>query len=223
MTYLNQIPSGKYKWVIPPSPIDFDPMAKTTCGESRRLSIFWFKKEGYLRGWYSGTINWHVDGEPRGSIGISVDTTASLPFVRLQFTSTDWDGIQVHNDYRIQLTTTRCNFSGKRYWFICPLIKNGRPCERKAGILYGYNNLFGCRVCLDLAYSSQQETHDGGFFGTYGACIRLEETLEKQEKRLRVKFWKGKPTKRYASWLKKAERLEAMNRMDLEIQLGRRL
>jgi hypothetical protein len=48
-----------------------------------------------------------------------------------------------------------------RWWFVCPLVVNGRPCNRRVGKLYlpGASRYFGCRHCYDLTYTSCQE-HD---------------------------------------------------------------
>jgi hypothetical protein len=49
-----------------------------------------------------------------------------------------------------------------RWWFVCPLIVNGDPCERWVGKLYlapGYR-YFSCRYCYRLTYTSAR-THDG--------------------------------------------------------------
>lgn len=64
-------------------------------------------------------------------------------------------------DYWIDLETTPCNFGGERWWFRCPLVKNGTPCKRRCFKLYeppGANH-FGCRECFDLTYRSAQEAH----------------------------------------------------------------
>ena len=64
-------------------------------------------------------------------------------------------------NYRVELTTTPCNFAGKRYWFICPLVVDGIPCRRRVGKLYlpPGEIYFGCRKCYNLTYRSCKE-HD---------------------------------------------------------------
>src|SRR5687768_9332020 len=39
-------------------------------------------------------------------------------------------------DYRIALTTTRPQFGGLRWWFVCPLIVDGKTCGKRAGKLF---------------------------------------------------------------------------------------
>ena len=46
-------------------------------------------------------------------------------------------------------------------FFVCPLVVRGSPCERRVGKLYlpPGGRYFGCRLCYDLTYESDQ-THD---------------------------------------------------------------
>lgn len=55
------------------------------------------------------------------------------------------------NQQRVKLTTTPCNYGGKRWWFICP------SCERRCAKLY-WGNTWACQQCLNLKYYSQQAT-----------------------------------------------------------------
>jgi hypothetical protein len=64
-------------------------------------------------------------------------------------------------DYRVRLTTTRPQFGGLRWWFICPLVQGGQACGRRVGKLFSPPGAryFGCRHCYDLTYTSCQESH----------------------------------------------------------------
>jgi hypothetical protein len=61
----------------------------------------------------------------------------------------------------IPIATTACNFGGVRYWFRCPLIRDGYPCRIRGRVLYAtpHERLFGCRKCHNLTYESVQK-HD---------------------------------------------------------------
>jgi hypothetical protein len=64
-------------------------------------------------------------------------------------------------DMQISLNATRTSFGALRWWFICPILKNGNSCKRRVGKLYlppGASS-FGCRHCHDLTYRSVRE-HD---------------------------------------------------------------
>jgi len=45
-------------------------------------------------------------------------------------------------------------FGGLRWWMRCPLTPKGKTCDRRVGKLYlpGFDLLFGCRKCHELAY-----------------------------------------------------------------------
>lgn len=53
----------------------------------------------------------------------------------------------------VALAYSSCQFGGDRPWFICP----GANCGRRAALLYVKNG-FACRVCHELAYTSQGES-----------------------------------------------------------------
>jgi len=137
---------------------------KDTVEDSKCIEISWLKQHGYFCGWKSGGIEWrNFFGQVYSSIGISVSTDEENPnenFIRL-FYSKGPNG-EIELDYKVQLITTPCNLGGVRYWFKCPLIKNGEPCERKVSKIYlpPGSRYFGCRHCHDLTYTSSQE-HDG--------------------------------------------------------------
>lgn len=182
-------------------------MAKDTCEMSRALSIGFLKKHGYLNGRsISGTVTWTSGWSERKSrIGIVAYVGDEDPHFRLQYTHTDFDGVKSDLDYRVQLTATPCFFGGKRQWFICPLVRNGVPCQRRVGVLYGANKYYGCRQCYDLVYQSQQETHTS-MWSVLGKCL-LSDSIYEKIGALRTKYWRGRPTKRYATLLKKIDRL----------------
>ncbi|MBI2550898.1 hypothetical protein HYV73_00950 [Candidatus Uhrbacteria bacterium] len=182
-------------------------MAKDTCEESRGLSVFWLKKHDYFCGWKSGGIRWISGFGNESSIGFTVDIQEPFRHIRFNYTRTGWDGEKEKMDYRIELTTTPCYFGSKRYWFVCPLSVSGIPCNRRVGILYLAGKWFGCRKCYDLAYDSQQFSR-GGSLGALFKYMTLTERLGKKEDMMRVKYWRGRPTKRYARFLQKARILD---------------
>jgi len=57
--------------------------------------------------------------------------------------------------------TTRPYFGGIRWWFICPLIVEGRACQERVRRLHlpPGGRYFGCRRCYNLTYESVR-THD---------------------------------------------------------------
>jgi hypothetical protein len=96
----------------------------------------------------------------RSSIGIEVTThDDGTGSVQLTYTLTQADGQKIPLDYTVRLVTTRPHIGGRRWLFICPIVKNGVPCVRRVAKLYRNGRYFGCRVCHGLAYRSSQEAH----------------------------------------------------------------
>jgi hypothetical protein len=90
------------------------------------------------------------------------DQDQNESYVRFIYTSTSTSTKEATKlDYKAELVTTPCNLGGVRYWFICPLITNGRVCGRRVSKLYlaAGSKYFGCRHCHNLTYVSCQE-HD---------------------------------------------------------------
>jgi hypothetical protein len=112
--------------------------------------------------WRSSTVTWSnsVTGEQVSAIGIdAIAYQDGTGLVRLRYTLTGYDGQSGPLDYPVRLVTTRPHLGGVRWWFICPLVKNGVPCGRRVAKLYRRGRYFGCRACHGLAYRSSQEAH----------------------------------------------------------------
>ena len=61
------------------------------------------------------------------------------------------DGAELDiNGTLVRLISTRCNYGGNRYWFVCP------SCSNRVGVLYRkpLNQVFICRKCNDLTYQT---------------------------------------------------------------------
>ena len=180
-------------------------MAKNICEAACALKISFLKKHNYLNGEYhNNTITWtNSSSGHKSRIGIVGGVYGHEPHFRLQYTHTFIDGERSDLDYRIEMTSTPCYFGGKRYWFVCPLMQDNKPCRRRVGVLYIVGKYYGCRLCHHLAYQSQQKTHTGriGMFNKY-----LFNDLSDREQDMRIKYWRGKPTKRYRRLLQKMNR-----------------
>jgi hypothetical protein len=136
---------------------------KTTVEDCRFLDANRWMREGILRAgvWRQGGWAWFRDEEREektSSIGYEVNTQDAPPRVRLFYTFTEKGE---HVDYCIPLVTTQPHLGGLRWWFVCPLVVNDRPCNRRVGKLYlpPGGRYFGCRHCYDLTYTSCQESH----------------------------------------------------------------
>jgi hypothetical protein len=145
--------------------------AKTTVEDCRSIDATRWQREGILRAStssYGGRWIWSdpYTREERASIGHESDCDATFGSVRLNYTVTR-QGEKFPLDYKVQLATTQTPWRTLRWWFICPLVVNGRACGRRVRKLYlpGGGKYFGCRHCYDLTYTSCQESHK------YDACL----------------------------------------------------
>ena len=178
-------------------------MAKNTCESLKRVDIRFLKQEGYLElgVWRNGIIVWSSRGEETGRINVSVDSTNS--FLNITYYYSDpWTERTYIND-NISLTSTPCYFGGVRYWLRC-------SCGNRVGVLYAGGLKFACRHCYNLAYYSQQE-YTPAMFKALGKTWKNKEWLAEEYSKMRVKFWKGKPTKRYRTWLARLSQYESLS------------
>lgn len=181
-------------------------MVKREAEQSNDLSIFWLKKQGYLKGGQQyGGIKWiYKINKNENSVGFTVTTDRDEKnYIGLQYTYTNILTNEKQNiNYRIELTTTPCNYGGKRYWFICPLTKDGKNCRRRVGVLFNTGKYFGCRHCNRIAYNSQMS---GGRFRINSISIKDVERAEKEVKRY---YYNGKPTRKYKRLIILEKKLE---------------
>jgi hypothetical protein len=174
-------------------------MAKAIAEQSNKLSIFWLKKYGYLCKKYSynsGGIKWIYGYENECGINFSVirddfGTTKEKAYINLRYASIiQWSGEKEKMDYKIWLTTTPCRYGGKRYWFICPMTKEGKYCGRRVGVLFGVSNKYGCRHCAEVAYNSQM------YGGRHKGFVSIPD-IEQAEKEVKRRYYNGRPTRKY--------------------------
>jgi len=187
-------------------------MARAKAEQSNRLSIFWLKKHGYLHKDYSnmsGTITWTYGySENKSSISFAISrdnwgTANERAYARLYYTHTNsWSGEKSEMDYKVQLATTPCRYGSKRYWFICPLSKNGQYCGRRVGVIYSIGKWFGCRHCGEIAYQAQFE---GGNFRVGSVT---EPDVEKAYNEIKREYYNGKPTRRHKRYLRLRKKMD---------------
>ena len=173
-----------------------------------RLSIFKLKEFGLLNGFHVTTLTWTRKSSGwKSSIGIVVDTEELYAKVNYTITDRGTDK-KTDYDYKIQLTSTPCNFGGVRYWFICPLIRKGTYCGRRTGPLFlaPGGNYFGCRHCFDLSYESRNECRLGRW-GQIGYVLKADRQIEELREQIKCDFYAGKPTRKYRKLLKIQSRL----------------
>jgi len=127
---------------------------KLTVEECLSLAIWDFK--GVIQPKAAGIVTWSRGGDCHSSVQYivvrgDIGATIILRYLRRgerKFTP-------------VSLLETPAQFSGKRFWFACPLKKEGKVCKRRCGKLYLPPSAqeFGCRKCHDLTYESCQKSH----------------------------------------------------------------
>lgn len=162
----------------------------------KKIEIRWLKKYSYLDGWKSGVIKWTSgwDGS-ESSIGIMGRVSEDDAYIKLTYTQTDQDGIKKDFDYKVYLARSPCNYGGVRYWFICPLSANGKPCDRKVGVLYKNGDYFGCRHCYNLTYASKNENRRYKNYYLF-RILDTQTKVEKIRSTMKKSFYAGKPTRK---------------------------
>ena len=124
-----------------------------------------FKKGPYLN-W---TCKWSRFGEVMASISYCLTGDENGP-TGLNFTysiTKSEKAEKKHYDYIVPVESTPCNYGGKRWWFVCPLVVDGCKCQRRCRIMYlpPGTEYFGCRECHRLTYESRQRHRDWFYEG----------------------------------------------------------
>lgn len=120
-----------------------------------------------------GTLTW---GDGR-TVSFRVELREGGPGVCLIYRP-ERDG-ESPRDYFVRLVTTSPPVGGVRWWFVCPLVVNGKPCRKRVSKLYlpPGMSFWGCRTCYGLTYRSTQ-THNGRVAAFMKDPERTMKTLE---------------------------------------------
>lgn len=169
---------------------------KTEADNLKKIDISWLNRQNLLQGWRSDQINW-TNGHTgdKSSIGIDVVLSENEKYARLHYTQTEHGGEKKDFDYRIPIISTPCNYGGKRYWFICPLSKNGQYCGKRVRVLYKAGDYFACRHCYNLTYSARNENRRYKMFSLFDTLI-TEQKIDELQKKIKKRYYAGKPTKK---------------------------
>lgn len=126
---------------------------KDAVEEHRNLDVNRWLRDGLLKPGYAFGWNWWRDGEKTASLGVSTFEGA----VELSYTIRPRTPEAADIRYRVALTWTPCTYGGRRPWFVCPGVTDGRACGRRVAKLYIAGRYFLCRRCQGLTYESQRE------------------------------------------------------------------
>jgi hypothetical protein len=129
-------------------------VTRATCEGCQSLDIRQLHRKGLLRPGLWLPWSWTRNDEPAGTINIETEHDALvLTYRSRRFGSTEWRAVR----QRVPITWTECHLGGRRPWFRCTGLSNGRHCERRVAIIYNAGDVFACRHCCGLCYGSQQE------------------------------------------------------------------
>lgn len=176
----------------------------------KKVEIWWLKKHGYLQGLFkSGGIEWkHEDKKTSVGFEVSIignprsyllgDESAEDGYIHFLYSQTGSDDKKQNFDYKVNLTTTPCNYGGWRYWFECLF------CQRRVGVLYLRGSYFACRHCQYLTYESRNLS---GHWKRAGKIISIPEldALRKEVKRI---SYNGRPTRKLKRYLRKKQKFQ---------------
>ena len=169
---------------------------KTEADDLLSTGISWLKQRGLLSSIHNSNITWTRGDNHKSSVGIIVNLLDTSPYIILHYTQTDREtGEKKHFDYKIWLTSTSCHFGGLRWWFICPLTLEGRPCRRRVGKLYKDGDYFGCRHCYDLTYQSKKAPKRSGWYASFN-FLELQDRADELEQQIKRRSYAGKPTRK---------------------------
>ncbi len=121
---------------------------KRTTDTLRIIDIREWEKKGLLRCDSAFVWHWLHEGKTHNSILVTIKKNCLV----LSYRYSNLSNTHIEKQYSIETSWTKCNFGSKRPWFICPT----KNCTHRVAILY-HNELFACRHCHNLAYSSQRE------------------------------------------------------------------
>jgi hypothetical protein len=197
---------------------------KTTVEEAKDIDVFWLNEHGYFCGLKKGGIKWTRGwNRAESDVGFTVDIFSDIPYIRFCYDVHKEDGTKESFDYKIALTTTQCNYGGKRYWFVCGITIDGKVCGKRVAKLYFADyKYFGCRTCFNLSYESSNRAHRG-YFGFMSKVFDYEKRLEKLNGSMKFAYRKGMPTKKFQKILALHNKLSPEDLRNAKQDLMRRL
>lgn len=170
-------------------------MSKTEADNLLKIETSWLKKNKYFAGNKSGGISWSNSYLRNNySVGIETFFDDEKGYLRIYYSQIN-ENDKKSFDYRVELIPSECNFGGKRYWFICPLQKNNKPCNRRVNVLYKCGDYFGCRHCFNLTYKTRNENRRYKLYGLF-KTLTLSEKIDEKKATIKRSFYRGKLTQK---------------------------
>ena len=160
---------------------------KTIADDLCRIDIRQLNKENYL--------NNHIDLNCKFPNLLEIDLQGSISNQAYRYLDINFKNTKEYSKFvRVKIDSTPCNFSGYRYWFLCPGIGR-KPCNRRVAVLYFNNEIFACRHCHDLTYNSRVETKNRFYYLKKWGKVHQE--IEKLKSEIKRTKYAGKETIKY--------------------------
>jgi len=163
---------------------------------SKTLNIKFLKKYWYLdklvneKSWW---LYWKINWEDNWNIWVEVNKWETNWYIRVYFTQTSSEWVKKQLDYKITLTTTKCNYWWVRWWFLCPCKWN------RCSILYLQNNwIFASRKTLDLCYDEQKKSKKYRELNN----IFISDNIQRLMWKIKYPYRNWKPTRKMKKVLK---------------------
>jgi hypothetical protein len=122
---------------------------KATTSEYYQLDVRRWQRDGLLTHGRCFEWKWLQEGTEVASTHVLVESGRVI--LSHNFRRNAAEPLQ-SRQYSVPVQWTRCNFSGFRAWFQCPVT----GCGRRVAILY-LSEMFACRHCCHIVYASQRE------------------------------------------------------------------
>lgn len=182
----------------------------TLYNEVLQISISKLKEWGYLEPEQikNGTINWSRNGNPTGSISISVNTHSEKLYIELDYKYKDEP-----RKYKVYLVSIPSNLNkGEILYFLCPQTK--KRCRK----LYSIGGYFLHREAFNgCMYESQTQSKKYRQLDkTLGAFFKSDNLYSELYKKHFKKWYAGKPTKKYLRIMKQIQKAEIIPYSEIE-------
>lgn len=101
----------------------------------------------------AGVLRWTRGDKQVSAVGYTIRLGATGGALRLSYKT---GKSEEEVAYAVRVVPTGCHLGGKRWWLVCPLVRGGVACGRRARKLYLGGRYFGCRRCHALTYTTTQ-------------------------------------------------------------------
>jgi len=164
-------------------------MIPTVYNELKQISISDLKRWDYLNDGCirNGSIQWSIEGIQTATIGVYVNL-ATHSYLELRYKVND-----TSINYKVELVRKPSNLGkGFVFYFLCPF---SRKLSKK---LYLNGKHFVNRTMIEGLYECQRwSSRDKLLFANYDYLENVSKALELLESKHFMKYYDGRPTKRY--------------------------